>query len=171
MTANNKGFSAIEILVLIALASGLGFVLVPRIFNEDYSTRVQNVERLALITADAVNNYHAIWEATGHDARLEIDNKTILMTQNGWPETVDSAFSINGKMDAAKCISILNGLTESALKIDAYDNCKNNRNCDLLVDVSKDAMTCIYTDSSKYLSLDNVISYNIENGSVFVSAK
>src|SRR5690606_22208379 len=102
---NKKGFSTIELLLLISLVASLGIILVPRVLNEDIVTRVDNIEKLAFKTASAINHSHAVWEAAGHNSRLDINGKTVLMSRDGWPETLDDYFVVSGTMTPSKCIN------------------------------------------------------------------
>lgn len=166
-----KGFSILELLIVVTLIGILALVILPKVTNINQQLQLSDAEKAAATIGAAVNIAHSSWIAAGGATTaqmLKVDGRNLIMSKHGWPESSGLQDS-SGAMTANKCLDIWNNLIESPPSANLIDKC-DEYNCEFAVKVSeKNPAECMYIDNGG--KGFNVIVYDINSGNVTLTSK
>lgn len=114
----NLGFSSFEFYFVVAVVGVIFLFGIQRYNKLAQETHRLSFELLTQNFSAAVYTYHARWIAsqqmTEPNALLEVDNKEILFSGEGWPIGVDLKDSSSSKITSSGCLSLWLGLLQNA---------------------------------------------------------
>ncbi len=87
---HQRGITVVELLVVVAVFSGLAAVALPRFALLDEASRLEAVRSLADEIRTTAELSHSIWVSAGRPAELARDDVTVEMI-NGYPSPDDMA--------------------------------------------------------------------------------
>jgi prepilin-type N-terminal cleavage/methylation domain-containing protein len=165
-----RGFSILELLIVVMLISILAVIVLPKVTNVEQQVQISEAEKAAGSIGAAVNIAHASWIAAGSDkvTVIKVDGKSFTMNKHGWPESIGLQDS-SGSMTAHKCLDIWNNLMDSPPSANLVEKC-NEHNCEFAVKVSeKNPSQCVFIDNGG--KGFNVIIYDVDSGNVTLTSK
>lgn len=108
-----RGFTIIELVIVIVLVAILAAVALPRFVDVDDEARRAAARSTMSAFQEAVRLAHAKWLADGsRPSSLVIDGRTVQFNDNGWPKSQVS--------DTADCIDVWNDMFRGAEPIVPY---------------------------------------------------
>ena len=84
-----KGFTLVELVVVIVLLGTFAAVLLPRFLDVTDDARIAHAQASAGSFASSMVNYRAAWLAKGEPSTLDLNGKIVTFT-NGWPDAAST---------------------------------------------------------------------------------
>lgn len=165
MVKRNKGFTLIELVIVIVLLGILAATALPKFSNLTVQARRSAADGVAGALAAAASIVHAQWLASGAStaagAAVTLEgtsNNSILVSPTGWPECVTCG-TTTGVATAAKCVEIWNTVMNNPPVV-AATTCTGT--CQYLSTAT--GATCSFQDQQG--TGTNTITYNVSTGGV-----
>lgn len=156
-----KGFTIIELVVVMVVIGVLSAVALPRLFDLAGQARQSAVISITSSLKTAGELAHTQWIAAGQPTSVAVGDTVFFTGTQGYPLNVTVAASPAGltSVVAQDCIDLWNALLKNPPIASADTDCLALNTCKFKVTVA--ASTCTFTDKG-----NNEITYDTTNGNV-----
>lgn len=110
MVLNNKGFTLMELVLVIVLLGIITAIALPRFSNIKEDAEKATAVSMARAFEAAINLAHYQWRTNDEPATVTVEGKSITMNSSGWPQPTSQA----------ECIGLWNDLLQTPPTMDVY---------------------------------------------------
>ena len=157
----NKGFTLIELIIVIVLLGLLAAAALPKFSDLETKARAASEDGVIGAFRSATAIAHADWLANNKSSTITLEGTTITMSTEGYPEHTGTAGTA-GTMTDAKCAEVYNGVLSNPPNGSAT-TCTGT--CEVKITVNTDTTRCNF-DFNKGASGNTRALYDINDGSV-----
>ena len=158
---NKRGFTLIELVIVIVLIGILAATALPKFANLTTQAYTASNQGVAGGLGAAVSIAHAAWIATGAPTsasnNVTLDGQTVTVNANGWP---DGGASSIATVTAAQCVVVWNGVLNNPPTATAGASCPTT-GCYF---VTASGAVCTYNLGNSAPA--HTVTYSIANGAV-----
>ncbi|GGA82898.1 MSHA biogenesis protein MshB [Neiella marina] len=191
MTSTQRGFSLIELVIVVTILGLLAVTALPRFLDVTEEAQIANIEGMAGGFATGVSLVRAQWEAEGRPQDSNVnsvvyDGQLMYLTEEsagtsapGYPVNAGSGNTANGTtMTTTRCIRVWDAILQNPATVtdninNAVDNRYfvdlNNGDCVFYLTQTLDRNGSTYTDPNGSLTTGNNFVYSPGFGSVRVN--
>lgn len=163
MDCRNRGFTLVELILVIVLVGALGVALFPRFVDLSTSAHKSVVKHTSATFASSVKNVNIAWRVSGfsgpglNDNVINFGLGNVDVNASGWPTDTSNGNTINGQ---ARCVRVWTGILDPSPSISQLSQSA----LDTDFKASRAGQTCTYTYQRD--SVVRSFTYNATLGSV-----